>query len=228
MVFRATGQLGAFLQQSTTLTVSLLTLLTIALALGAAVALDWAVREWHEASLWFKARHDDARVYRQLERVRKRREAVIQKREQDIEMLRQHGLRLLSVYREFYGLGAHIGARQAPPYFPILKIAALSLFLLAACIVTELLIGDHVPWPARLAFYTFTVLAIVSSYSHRVLRLWSFPTPPVLYRWRGVRWRLEPKPVAPRPVVRDWNSKVSLPRVLENLSRADREGRRGA
>ena len=228
MVFLAGGKWGEFLRLYEGLTVSLVTLLTIALPIVAAVALDWAIEQSYYARLWRRAKHDDGKLHSQLETVRKQRAAVVQKREHEIQMVRQHGCRLLSAYHEFYDLGQHIGARRPPLYLFALKVMAFGLLLIVGCILVDLFVGAEIPGLIRLALYTVLVLALVATYSHRVFRLWERPTPSELYHWRGIRWRPETEPAPQHATTESRRTSSSLRQVLRRLQQTEQNIPEGA
>ena len=125
MIFSATlkhTELGNFLSQNPSLTRVCVTLLTIGLPVFAATAFEWGFDKLRLAWEWRKARHAFIRYSRKLAAARRKREAVLEKRNFQIAALNENEKDLVNAYLQCYELGRLVGAQQQPLWQVIVKI----------------------------------------------------------------------------------------------------------
>lgn len=228
MMFVADGTLAEFLQLNVGLMVTFVTLLTVALPLVSAVALDWATRASHYGWLWTQSQRTLSGLHRQLEQTRKRRAAVIDKRDHELELARQHGVILQCLYLEHHELGRHLGADRAPLYLFVLRAAVLGMALGAGAVAVEAVVGWGVWSGVRLTFYALFVLALTGAYAARLWRVHTCPSPRELFQWRRVRWQTEKRSPRTERVSGSPSSRISLHEALSSLQHADVPAEEGA
>lgn len=186
------SSLGRFLSENPTLTKVCVVLLTVALPIAAAWALEWGFRQIHFAWQWRRARRIHLRRGRQLDTTEKRLVAErekLAKRKAAIDRQREEWTRALE---EQYELGRRIRARRLPLWRVILQIAMAAALFLAACLLAMPLIAGWVPdggmqWMVLVTGW----LGLSGLYAARALHAWERPNPRQLYKQQAVIWRDE-------------------------------------
>lgn len=198
MIFAASLQqtaLGKFFGEYQKLVNWTITLLTMALPIYAAAALNWGLAGLRLARAWRKARRA---FLRDSERLNAKRHALAAYTEEydcriaACEHQRQEGAN--SYLREFQ-LGQRIGARRQPLWQVVIKISAA----MAAILVIWLWL-DPVRLPSPIAKGFLAMLATAAfggSYAYRVLQQWERPSPEELNKHRAVIWREDNQPLEP-------------------------------
>lgn len=190
MIFAASLQqsaLGRFFNEYRELTNWTVTLLTVALPIFAAVALNWGLRGLQLACEWRKARRIFLKVSRQLNEKSKTLEALCEERACRLAALEQERQMWTSDYLREYRLGELIGVRQRPFREVVIKIYAV-----ASLILLVWLWLDPVPVESAIAKGFLAMLATLGLggfYAYFVLQSWERPSPEQIYKHRAVIWR---------------------------------------
>lgn len=184
--------LGNFLGENPGLTKLCVTLLTLALPIAAAWAMEWSFARLHTAWQWRRARRNHTRKAARLDRARKHLEAAKEKLRCQLQAIHDRCAEWAHSQEQFHRLGKRIRARRLPLWLLIFKLAAAALLLFAICALCEALIAGVVAdsglrWVILLtAWMGASGLAGV-----RAWRAWDRPSPRQLFRERSLIWRAE-------------------------------------
>lgn len=190
--------LGRFLGENPTLTKICVVLLTVALPIAAALALDWGLRQLHFAWQWRRARRIHLRRGRQLDKAEKGLEAEREKLAKRKEALARRRDEWVKALEEQYELGRRIRARRLPLWRVILKIAMAAALIFALCalampFLAEWVVDEGMQWAILLTVW----LGVSLGYAVKALHAWERPNPRQLFRQQAVLWRDEAlQPVA--------------------------------
>lgn len=195
MIFAADamhGEWSQFLHQNELLTKTCLSLLTLALPFFTASSYEWGIARTRYALLWRRARKSHQRLLQQLETVRKGLQAVVEKRDRQMQMVEQQKQAWLQSYRENYQMGEHIGAQRPAAWRVVLHIGAVTLLIAAFCAVADVWLQRLMTTDGRMWLYGCMTSGLGGLYAHLAVKAWVRPTPQQLYRQRAVVWR-DPK-----------------------------------
>jgi len=190
MIFAASLQqtaLGRFFGQYGELTNWTVTLLTVALPVYAAAALNWGLRGLRLARAWRRARRAFLRDVELLNRKHKALEAMVEERDCRIAALDHQREAWESDYMREYNLGQRIGARRQPLWQVVIKISAVAMAILVLWLWL-----DPVPLDSSIAKGFLAMLAAAAlggGYAYRALQAWERPSPGQVYKHRAVIWR---------------------------------------
>jgi hypothetical protein len=212
----AGGAIGTFLESSSTLTKVMFTLLTVALPLGGALAVEWGLAALERAWRWRRALRAADRLERALDGANKRLEAAQEQREREIEARTAERGEAAAQYLEYYEQGVTIGARRLPLWYVVAKIAVATMLALALSFVTLAPIVLVPLVGPLIAIVLAGVVALLTGalYAVRAIRVWDRPTPTELLRQRATLWRGEHDSAHPR---------VSVPFVAPHDAGGERE-----
>src|SRR2546423_4493346 len=212
MIFAASLQqtaLGRFFGEYRELTNWTVTLLTVALPIYAAAALNWGLAGLRLARAWRRARRVFLRDSKRLNARRQALAGLIEECDCRSSALEHRRQEWTSVYQREYQLGQRIGARRQPLWQVVIKISAV-----AAGILATWLWLDPVPLPSPIAKGFLAMLATAAlggGYAYCVLRACERPSPEALYRHRAVIWREEGQ----------WAEQTIAPEVAPSIEQAN-------
>lgn len=198
--------LGNFLGENPGLTKICVTLLTLALPIAAAWAMEWGFDRLYLAWHWRRARRNHTRQAAQLDRGRKQLEAAKEKLRCRLQAIQDQCAEWTQAQEQFHRLGKRIRARRLPVWILIFKIVAAALALFALCALCEPMVGWLVAdFGLRGVVLLTAWLGVSGLAGARLWRAWDRPSPRQLFRERAVIWReeaVEPgaPTMAPRPL----------------------------
>ncbi|HKQ08182.1 MAG TPA: hypothetical protein VJ464_23860 [Blastocatellia bacterium] len=212
MIFAASLQhtaLGRFFGEHRGLTNWTVTLLTVALPVYAAAALNWGLAGLRLARAWRNARRAFRRDGERLNQKRKALAAFAEQRDCRIAALEHQRREWASVYLREYQLGQRIGARRQPLWQVAIKISAVAAGILAIWLWL-----DPVPLPSPIAKGFLAMLATAAlggGYAYCVLQAWERPAPEQVYQHRAVIWREDER----------WAEEAITPGVAQSIEQAN-------
>jgi hypothetical protein len=193
MIFAASAQAGSwkeFLGNNPMLTRLVVVLLTTALPVFVAVAVDWGLDALRLAWDWRKTSWSLRRTTKHLENARKALEAQLEKKDARLHALEQQAKEWKNAYLQNHELGQRIGARQLPLARIVVKIAAVALLVLMSCLFLDPWLGGYIDSDSkRYLLYFCALLGIGGLYAYYALNSWDRPTARMLYRNKGVIFR---------------------------------------
>lgn len=193
MIFAASAQAGSwkeFLGNNPMLTRLVVVLLTTALPVFVAVAVDWGLDALRLAWDWRKTSWGLRRTTKNFENARKALEAELEKKDARLNALDQQGKEWQNAYLQKHELGGRIGARQLPLARIVVKIAAVALLVLVSCLLLDPWLSGYIESDSkRYLLYFCALLGIGGLYAHYALNSWDRPTARILYRNKGVIFR---------------------------------------
>jgi hypothetical protein len=217
----ADSALGNFLGENPGLTKICVTLLTLALPIAAAWAMEWGFGRLYLAWHWRRARRNHERQAAQLDRARKQSEAAKEKLRCRLQAIQDQCAEWSQAQEQFHRLGKRIRARRLPLWLLIFKIAATAAALFALCALCEPLVGWLVAdFGLRVVVLLTAWLGVSGLAGARLWQGWDRPSPRQLFRERAVIWRseaLEPDASALAP--QDENSWGRFPTCPTNFRR---------
>ncbi|HLE62644.1 MAG TPA: hypothetical protein VI750_05885 [Pyrinomonadaceae bacterium] len=184
-----------FAADNPTLTNLFVTLATIALPVGAALALEYGLEKLRLANEWRKARGDFQRYSKLLDRSQKRLEAAEAKRDHKRERLAQTREEWLNAAKQAHAEGRQVGAHRKPLSRVLFKIVVIGMLIVALVLVLSYVFIDgrmaqHIfSDAARLALYIVASFGFAGWDAARQLRRWDRPTAEQLYEDRVTHWR---------------------------------------
>ncbi len=186
------SSLGRFLGENPTLTKICVVLLTVALPIAAAWALEWGLRQLHFAWQWRRARRIHIRRGRQLDNVTKKLQAEREKLTKRKEALACRRDEWIKALEEQYELGRRIRARRLPFWWVILKIAMVAALLFALCalaapFISMWIVDEALMWVILITGW----IGLSGVYAMKALHAWERPNPSQLYKQQAVIWRDE-------------------------------------
>jgi len=182
------GAWASFLSQNQMLTRVCVILLTLGLPTFAAIAFDWGFAKLRYAWEWRKAKRAFWRLSTNLDVTEKKLEGDIEKRDRQIAALDEQKKEWISAYLENHEVGRIVGAQRQPLWQIWLKIAAVTLLVLASCFVLDPLVAGFIN-SGRLLIYLLITLALSGIYAYYALSAWDRPKPLQLYKQRAIKWR---------------------------------------
>jgi len=198
--------LGNFLGENPGLTKLCVMLLTLALPMAAAWAMEWSLARLHPAWQWRRARRNHARKAAQLDQAHKKLDAAKEKLRCRLQAIQDQCAEWRHSQEQFHRLGKRIRARRLPLWLLIFKIAAAALVIFALCLLCEPIVaGLAADFGLRWVILLTAGMGISGLAGVRAWRAWDRPSPRQLFRERSVIWRdeaLEPgaPTMAPQPV----------------------------
>ncbi|MDA2925822.1 hypothetical protein MYX78_01085 [Acidobacteria bacterium AH-259-G07] len=212
MIFAASQQQGAwgsFLGQNQRLTRVCVILLTTGLPIFAAVALDWGISCLGYAREWRKTRQTFEKLSQQLDEARMDLEVESETRDCHIATLEAKKKEWINAYLANYEMGRIVGAKRKPLWQVVVKIAPVTLLLLAACLLLDPILVTYLK-VGRLVVYFLTTFGLAGLYAYRVIKKWDRPTPSQLYKQRALNWCMTPASEA-EPVEDETTSAIPIP-----------------
>jgi hypothetical protein len=193
MIFAASAQSGAwtnFLAENPTLTRLVVVLLTTALPVFVAAAVDWGLDSLRLAWDWRTTRWTLKNTTAQLEDARKSLEAELEKKDARIKALGQQCSEWRNAYLQRHDLGEKVGARQLPLWRIIAKIAAVALLVLVSLLFFDPLLSAYLQSDStRYVLYSCVVLSVGGLYAFHALNAWDRPNARRLYKHKAVIFR---------------------------------------
>lgn len=215
--------LSSFLGDNSELTHLVVTLLTVGLPLFVMFAFEWGLDKFRFALEWRKARREYKRLPPEVEAARKLLEAAAEKRDQKLAAIDEKREEWKQAYLQNHELGRSVGAWRLPVWQVVIKIAAVFVLTLAACLVLNLLVSSYVGGDGfaatRYMIVACATLCVTGFYAYHALLAWDRPTPSQLYRQRATVWRntngINKPRYLPQPDVDD--ERINIPaRELQN------------
>ena len=205
MIYAASVQTGAwkdFLADNPTLTRLVVVLLTTALPVFVALTFEWGLNGLHLAWEWRKARAIYKRVGKQLDHTRKALEKEFETKDARKRALTQMSEEWKQAYLQNHELGEKTGAWKLPLWWVVLKICAVPLLVLVACllidpIVAQYILSDGMRW----LLYACLTIGVGVFYAAHAIKNWERPTPRQLFKdkatiFRDQQERQQPKEIA--------------------------------
>ncbi len=186
---------NTFAFDNPTLTKLFVTLATIALPVGAALALEYGLEKLRHGNEWRKARHDHLKFSKALDRSQKKLEAANAKRDHEREKLAQTRDEWLAAARQAHAEGQRVGAHKESLSSLLLKIIPIGMLILAAMIILCYLfvdksLAEYIPSDAaRFGLYLLATLGLAGWYAQRAFRRWNRPSAEELYTRRPTHFR---------------------------------------
>jgi ABC-type nickel/cobalt efflux system permease component RcnA len=195
-----TDNSNTFASDNPTLTKLFVTLATIALPVGAALALEYGLEKLRHTNEWRKARRDHLKFSKALDRSQKFLEAAIEKRDHQREKLAQTRDEWLAAARQAHAEGERVGAYKESFSSLLLKIIPIGMLILAALLILSYVFVDRslseyiLNDAARFGLYLLGALGQAGWYAQRAFRRWNRPSPEELYASRPTHFRNTSRP----------------------------------
>jgi len=200
-----TDNSNTFASDNPTLTKLFVTLATIALPVGAALALEYGLEKLRLMNEWRKARRDHMKFSKALDRSQKTLEAATEKRDHQREKLAQTRDEWLAAARQAHAEGQQVGAHKESLSSLLLKVIPIGMLILAASLILSYVFVDRSLSEyisndaARFGLYLLGALGQAGSYAQRAFRRWNRPSAEELYARRPTHFRNTSYPDSSKP-----------------------------